>query len=52
MANRLPLIADARQLAAALAWAPSPAGEVFITLDERLATAAVLEGFTVLPGAR
>jgi uncharacterized protein len=44
--------ADALQLAAALAWTPSPAGDVFITLDDRLATAAVLEGFTVLPGAR
>jgi uncharacterized protein len=43
--------ADALQLAAALAWAPRPAGDVFITLDERLAEAAVLEGFAVLPGA-
>ncbi|HSJ25022.1 MAG TPA: hypothetical protein VK929_10160 [Longimicrobiales bacterium] len=41
--------ADALQLAAALAWAPAPAGDVFVTLDERLATAATLEGFTVLP---
>jgi uncharacterized protein len=43
--------ADALQLAAALAWAPGPAGDVFITLDERLAEAAMLEGFAVLPGA-
>jgi len=42
--------ADALQLAAALAWAPAPAGDVFVTLDERLARAATLEGFSVLPG--
>jgi uncharacterized protein len=41
--------ADALQLAAALAWAPAPAGDVFVTLDERLASAATLEGFTALP---
>jgi uncharacterized protein len=44
--------ADALQLAAALAWAARPAGDVFITLDDRLATAAALEGFTVLPAVR
>jgi uncharacterized protein len=43
--------ADALQLAAALAWAPVPRGDVFVTLDERLAEAATLEGFTVLPAA-
>lgn len=43
--------ADAIQLAAALVWAgPSPAG-AFVTFDERLALAARLEGFEVLPGA-
>jgi uncharacterized protein len=41
--------ADALQLAAALAWVPRPAGDVFVTFDERLATAATLEGFGVLP---
>jgi uncharacterized protein len=41
--------ADALQLAGALAWAERPRGEVFITFDERLAVAAALEGFTVVP---
>jgi uncharacterized protein len=41
--------ADALQLAAALTWAPRPVGDVFVTFDERLATAATLEGFNVLP---
>ena len=41
---------DARQLAAALAWSDGrPAGRDIVTLDERLAAAARLEGFTVLP---
>jgi len=41
--------ADALQLAAALAWSGTPQGEVFVTLDDRLGTAAQLEGFTVAP---
>jgi predicted nucleic acid-binding protein len=41
--------ADALQLAAALSWADRPQGEVLVTYDERLATAARLEGFTVVP---
>jgi uncharacterized protein len=41
--------ADALQLAAALVWAGRPRGEVFVTLDARLAEAARLEGFTVAP---
>lgn len=43
--------ADALQLAAAIAWAGSPPfeGAELVTLDERLAEAAVLEGFRVLP---
>lgn len=42
--------ADALQLAAALLWArEKPGGRDFICLDERLRTAAVLEGFAVLP---
>jgi predicted nucleic acid-binding protein len=42
--------ADALQLGAALCWARSaPAGHSLITLDERLARAAVSEGFSVLP---
>jgi uncharacterized protein len=41
--------ADALQLAAALAWEARPAGDVFITFDDRLATAAALEGFAVNP---
>lgn len=45
---------DALQLAAALTWAGSPPfeGAELVTLDERLAEAAVLEGFLVLPGTR
>jgi len=44
--------ADALQLAAALLWArEKPGGRDFICLDERLRTAAVLEGFAVLPQA-
>ena len=42
--------ADALQLAAALLWARGrPARKDFVCLDERLRTAAILEGFTVLP---
>jgi uncharacterized protein len=41
--------ADALQLASALAWAERPRGDVFITFDDRLATAAALEGFVVVP---
>ena len=40
--------ADALQLAAALAWAGGAPGD-FVTLDERLAHAARLEGLNVLP---
>lgn len=44
--------ADALQLAAALLWARNrPSGRDFICLDERLRTAAILEGFVVLPEA-
>jgi len=43
--------ADALQLAAARVWAgDSNAGE-FVTFDERLALAARLEGFRVVPGS-
>jgi len=42
--------ADALQLAAALIWAGTPRGDVFVTLDARLAHAAQLEGFVVAPG--
>ena len=42
----------ALQLAAALAWADGhPSGRDFVTLDDRLAAAARLEGFTVLPAS-
>ena len=41
--------ADALQLAAALVWAGTPAGDVVVTLDQRLAEAAALEGFRVVP---
>lgn len=42
--------ADALQLAAALVWARDrPNGRGIVCLDERLASAALLEGFTVLP---
>ena len=42
--------ADALQLAAALLWArETPAGRDFVCLYERLRTAAILEGFQVLP---
>jgi hypothetical protein len=41
--------ADVLQLAAALSWIGRPEGEVLVTYDERLATAARLEGFTVVP---
>lgn len=40
--------ADALQLAAALDWAGSPPSAVLVTLDDRLKTAARLEGFRVL----
>jgi len=43
--------ADALQLAAALVWAGSPQSAELVTLDERLALAARLEGFKVLPEA-
>jgi predicted nucleic acid-binding protein len=39
--------ADAMQLAAALLWSGSPVGSEFVTLDDRLRHAAVLEGFRV-----
>jgi len=42
--------ADALRLAAALVWAGAPSGAELVTLDERLALAARLEGFLVLPG--
>ena len=43
--------ADALQLAAAITWAGTPPfeGAKLVTLDERLAEAAALEGFEVLP---
>jgi predicted nucleic acid-binding protein len=42
--------ADALQLAAALVWCDdTPSGESFVCLDDRLAEAAVREGFRVLP---
>jgi prevent-host-death family protein len=41
--------ADAMQLAAARVWAGSTAGAELVTYDERLALAARLEGFRVLP---
>jgi len=42
--------ADAFQLAAALLWTRDhPGGRDFVCLDERLRTAAILEGFQVLP---
>ena len=41
---------DALQLAAALLWAEDrPDGREFVSLDDRLAEAARLEGFSVLP---
>jgi predicted nucleic acid-binding protein len=42
--------ADALQLAAAGIWAGDTRGLEFVTYDERLALAARLEGFRVLPG--
>lgn len=39
--------ADSLQLAAALEWSGSPAAGTLVTFDERLATAAHEEGFTV-----
>jgi predicted nucleic acid-binding protein len=42
--------ADALQLAAARVWAGDVADGELVTLDERLALAARLEGFRVLPG--
>ena len=41
--------ADSLQLAAALLWAGSPDRAELVTFDERLALAARLEGFRVLP---
>jgi predicted nucleic acid-binding protein len=43
--------ADALQLAAGLVWSGdgSPEGRDFVCLDERLRTAATLEGFNALP---
>lgn len=43
--------ADALQLAAALSWVERPHGEVLVTYDDRLAMAARLEGFTVVPSS-
>jgi hypothetical protein len=44
--------ANALQLAAALRWTrEKPDGRDFVCLDERLRTAAILEGFAVLPQA-
>lgn len=43
--------ADALQLAAARIWAGQMAGAELVTYDERLALAARLEGFRVLPGS-
>ena len=43
--------ADALQLAAARMWAGDEPGATFVTLDERLALAARLEGFRVIPEA-
>lgn len=43
--------ADAMQLAAARVWAGDHGASAFVTLDERLALAARLEGFRVLPDA-
>jgi predicted nucleic acid-binding protein len=43
--------ADALQLAAARVWAGSTHGAELVTYDERLALAARLEGFRVLPGS-
>jgi predicted nucleic acid-binding protein len=44
-------VADAVQLAAARIWAGSIAGAELVTYDERLALAARLEGFRVLPSS-
>ncbi|TFH66285.1 MAG: PIN domain-containing protein [Gemmatimonadales bacterium] len=44
--------ADALQLAAARVWAGSTNRAELVTYDERLALAARLEGFRVLPGSR
>lgn len=42
--------ADALQLAAALSWCgQAPAGQEFVTFDQRLRDASFREGFTVLP---
>ena len=42
--------ADALQLAAALSWCgQAPAGQHFVTFDQRLRDASFREGFTVLP---
>ena len=42
--------ADALQLAAALSWCDqTPAGQDFVTFDQRLREASFREGFTVLP---
>ena len=38
---------DALQLAAALEWSDAPASATIVTFDERLASAAELEGFVV-----
>lgn len=40
--------ADALQLAAALEWAGAPSAGAMVTLDDRLASAAAREGFSVL----
>jgi predicted nucleic acid-binding protein len=41
---------DALQLASAIVWSGRSRFGAFVTLDERLALAARLEGFEVLPG--
>ncbi len=41
--------ADALQLASAAIWGEGETGAGFVCLDEQLATAALAEGFTVLP---
>lgn len=42
--------ADALQLAAALVWCEEqPAGETFVSLDDRIREAARREGFTLMP---
>ncbi|HUP02174.1 MAG TPA: type II toxin-antitoxin system VapC family toxin [Gemmatimonadota bacterium] len=42
--------ADSLQLAAAMEWAGVPTAGEFVAFDDRLRTAARIEGFTVAPG--